>query len=363
VSTQEPSLYEKHLQSGADFTDFGGWDMPVSFDSIRTEHAAVRNSIGIFDVSHMGEVAVSGPDAAELMNRLTTNDVTALEPGDAQYACILAEDGTIIDDTVVYFQPDGEEYLFIPNAGNDEAMADRWADHASANYLDATVVNRTEDLGMFAVQGPDAVQCVQAVAADPLEDVSRFSARETSIDGADCLAARTGYTGEDGFELVFDADDSETIWDAFDDVQPCGLGARDTLRLEAGLLLSGQDFHPEDEPRTPYEARLSFVVDDSKSFFVGQEALEDASDPAELLVGVELEERAVPRHGYPLLHDDEQVGHVTSGTMSPTLDVPIALGYVDATYAEEGTPLEVEVRNRTAAARVVSHRFLHEHRD
>ncbi|GAA0682162.1 glycine cleavage system aminomethyltransferase GcvT [Natronoarchaeum mannanilyticum] len=362
MSTRKPPLYEKHSQSGADFTDFGGWDMPVSFDSITTEHAAVRDSVGIFDVSHMGEVTVSGPDAAELMNRLTTNDVTALDPGDAQYACILNEDGIIIDDTVIYFRPDGEEYLFVPNAGNDEMMVDRWTDHATAHDLDATVLNRTDELGMFAVQGPDAVERVQAAAADPLDDISQFSARETTIDGADCLAARTGYTGEGGFELIFDADDSEAIWDAFDDVQPCGLGARDTLRLEAGLLLSGQDFHPEDEPRTPYEARLGFVVDDSKSFFVGQEALRDADDPDELLVGIELQERGIPRHGYSILHDGEQVGHVTSGTMSSTLEEPIALGYVDAEYADEGTSLGVEIRDRTAAATVVSHRFLQEHR-
>ncbi|NIC00849.1 glycine cleavage system aminomethyltransferase GcvT [Halobacterium sp. R2-5] len=363
MSTRKPPLHETHLQSGADFTDFGGWDMPVSFDSIRTEHAAVRDSAGIFDVSHMGEVTVGGPDATELTNRLTTNDVTELDPGDAQYACILSEDGTIIDDTVVYFQPDGEEYLFVPNAGNDEAMADRWTDHAAAHDLEATVTNRTGELGMFAVQGPDAVEAVQTAATDPLEDVSRFSARDTTINGADCLAARTGYTGEDGFELIFDTDDSKAVWDAFDDVQACGLGARDTLRLEAGLLLSGQDFHVEDEPRTPYETRLSFVVDDSKSFFVGQAALQDAADPDELLVGLELDERAVPRHGYPILHDGEQVGHVTSGTMSPTLEVPIALGYVDAAYADEGTSLAVEVRDRSAAATVVSHRFLQEHRE
>ncbi|UHH23995.1 glycine cleavage system aminomethyltransferase GcvT [Halobacterium noricense] len=363
MSIRRPPLHEKHLQSGADFTDFGGWDMPVSFDSITAEHAAVRNSAGIFDVSHMGEVTVGGPDATDLMNRLTTNDVTELDPGDAQYACILAADGTIIDDTVVYFQPGGDEYLFVPNAGNDEMMTDRWIDHAAAHDLDATVSNRTAALGMFAVQGPNAVENVQAAAADPLEDMAPFSARETTIDGADCLAARTGYTGEDGFELIFDADDSETVWDAFDGVQSCGLGARDTLRLEAGLLLSGQDFHPDDEPRTPYEARLSFVVDSSKPVFVGQESLRDADHPNELLVGLELDERAVPRHGYPILRDGEQVGHVTSGTMSPTLEVPIALGYVDAAHVDEGTSLGVEVRNQTVAATVANHRFLQEHRD
>ncbi|WP_430506260.1 glycine cleavage system aminomethyltransferase GcvT [Haloparvum sp. PAK95] len=363
MSTRKPPLHEQHMQSGADFTDFGGWDMPVTFDSIQAEHAAVRDSVGIFDVSHMGEVTVGGPDATELMTRLTTNDVSALDPGDAQYACILAADGTIVDDTVVYYRPDGEEYLFVPNAGNDEAMADRWTDHAAAHDLDATVVNRTAELGMFAVQGPDAVEAVQAAAADPLDDVSRFSARQTTIDGVDCLAARTGYTGEDGFELVFDAADSRTVWDAFDDAQPCGLGARDTLRLEAGLLLSGQDFHPEDEPRTPYEAGLHFVVDESKPFFVGQDALQEGDDPDELLIGLELAERAVPRHGYPILDDGEQVGHVTSGTMSPTLEVPIALGYVDATRAEEGGSLAVEVRNRTVPATVVDHRFLQTRRD
>lgn len=363
MSTEKPPLYEEHLQSEADFTDFGGWDMPVSFDSIRTEHTAVRDSVGIFDVSHMGEITVSGPDATELMDRLTSNDVSKLDPRDAQYACILTKDGTIIDDTVVYFQPNGEEYLFVPNAGNDKAMVDRWTDHAAAHDLNVTITNRTEELGMFAVQGPNAIECVQGVATDSLENVSRFTACETTIGGADCLAARTGYTGEDGFELIFDADDSETVWRAFDDVQPCGLGARDTLRLEAGLLLSGQDFHPEEEPRTPNEAGLSFAVDDSKSFFVGQEALQDADYPNELLVGLELDERAVPRHGYPILHDGEQVGHVTSGTMSPTLGVPIAIGFIDAACADEGTSVAVEIRDQPTPANIVSHRFLQAHCD
>ena len=363
VPLRKPPLYEEHSASGADFTDFGGWKMPVTFDSIKAEHASVRDSVGIFDVSHMGEVSVSDPDATELVNRMTTNDVAKLVPGDAQYSCILSTDGVIIDDTVIYHLPDGEEYLFVPNAGNDEKMVRRWDHHRDGHGLNATVSNRTIEFGMFAVQGPDSVEYVDDVASDPVTDLSRFSIRQTTINEAECLVARTGYTGEDGFELLFDAGDSEPIWDAFEGVQPCGLGARDTLRLEAGLLLSGQDFHPKEEPRTPYEAKLGFVVDLSKQFFVGRDALEEREPPEEELVGLELQERGVPRHGYTVQRDDASVGHVTSGTMSPTLGRPIALGYVETDYAREGTSLFVEIRDRTVSAAVVNHRFLDEYRN
>ena len=338
--------------------------MPVKFDSIRTEHDAVRESVGIFDVSHMGEVYVSGLGATDLMNELTTNDVASLDSGKAQYSCILREDGVVVDDTVVYDLPNESGYLFIPNAGHDELMTERWRTTADELGLDVTVSNRTLERGMVAVQGPDAIERVETATDDDVADLGRFSARETTVDGADCLVARTGYTGEDGVEIVFDTTDSETVWSAFDDVQPCGLGARDTLRLEAGLLLSGQDFHPEDEPRNPIEADLDFVVSDDKESFVGKEAVDRAREDGvdERIVGVELTERGVPRHGCPMVADGARIGHVTSGTVSPTLEVPIAFGYVDTAYADEGTSVGVEIRDRVHDATVVGKRFLQRHR-
>ncbi|WP_267640254.1 glycine cleavage system aminomethyltransferase GcvT [Haloarchaeobius amylolyticus] len=357
MALRTPPLREQHDAAGATFTEFGGWDMPVEFAGIRAEHEAVRTSVGIFDVSHMGEIEVSGPDATRLMQRLTTNDVERLGPGDSQYACICREDGVILDDTVLYRYPDEADdedptYLFVPNAGHEQEMLSRWTDHRDEWDLDATVTDRTEDYAMFAVQGPDAVDHVAEAAADSVADLSRFSARYTDVAGAECLVARTGYTGEDGFELVVPWDDAVDVWETFDDVQPCGLGARDTLRLEAGLLLSGQDFHPEDQPRNPYEAGIGFTVK-LDTEFVGRDALEAAREDGveEELVGFRLVDRGVPRHGYDIADtDDTVIGTVTSGTMSPTLDEPIGLGYVPTDFADPETRLHIMVRGRAKKA-------------
>lgn len=362
--SQRPPLAALHDANGARTTEFGGWEMPVRFTSISEEHAAVREAAGLFDVSHMSRVVVSGPDAAELVDRLTTNDVRSLDPCDAQYACITRKDGVILDDTVVYRRPRGD-FLFVPNAGNGEPMTDRWRDHAERWTLDATVEDVTDDTGMIAVQGPTVASHVDELADDVVADLGRFEMQETTIAGVDCHAARTGYTGEDGFELVVPAAGSETVWTAFRDrdIQPCGLGARDTLRIEAGLLLSGQDFHPEDEPRTPFEAGLGFVVA-LDTEFVGRDALaaQQQAGVDERLVGIELDERGVPRHGCALLVTGERVGHVTSGTLSPTLDIPIGFGYVDSQYADDGTAIDVEIRDTAVPATVVGQRFLDRHR-
>ncbi|WP_332898707.1 glycine cleavage system aminomethyltransferase GcvT [Haladaptatus sp. CMSO5] len=359
MSLRESPLGAIHREHDAKMTDFGGWAMPVKYTSITHEHDAVRNAVGIFDVSHMGEVFVSGPDATELMNRLTTNDVADLSAGDAQYACITREDGIIVDDTVVYLLPDGETYLFIPNAGHDEEMESRWRDHADCWNLSVIIENRTLSTGMVAVQGPHAVERVNEEASTDVSALGRFSVCETAIGGVECHVARTGYTGEDGFEIVFDADDAAALWNTFEGVQPCGLGARDTLRLEAGLLLSGQDFHPEIEPRTPFEAGLGFVVS-LDTEFVGRDALVDA-DPDQSMVGIELDGRGVPRAGCSVLKADEHVGELTSGTMSPTLDLPIGIGYVDADVAEPGTDVEIDIRGRSIPATVETPRFLQRH--
>lgn len=358
--SHKPPLYSSHQSAGADFTDFGGWEMPVSFDSISTEHSAVRETVGRFDISHMSEVVVRGPDSAALMNHLTSNNVRELDPGDAQYSCILNDEGVILDDIVVYRYPDRDGYLFVPNAGHERQMVDRWEDWASKLDLNVTVEDETGETGMLAVQGPSAVDIVESATVDTVEGLSRFTARRTEIDDVSCLVARTGYTGEDGYEIVFPAADSDTVWAAFDGIQPCGLGARDTLRLEAGLLLSGQDFDPDREPRTPLETQLEFVVDFEKPSFIGKDALRDLKKEGvdERIVGLRIEDRAIARQGYSIMDDDNEIGHVTSGTMSPTFDIPIALGYVDAEYAAEGTQLGIEVRNRIVDATVVNQRFL-----
>ncbi|SEP01081.1 aminomethyltransferase [Halogranum amylolyticum] len=360
MSLRKPPLYQAHLDAGAEFTDFGGWEMPVKYDTISTEHAAVRDSVGIFDVSHMSEVKVSGTDATELMNRLTSNDVRDLDRGDAQYSCILNEDGIIIDDTVVYSYPDENAYLFVPNAGHGEQMVDRWSKYSRQLGLQVSVENKTEEMGLVAVQGPDAIEIVENRSRDSITDLGRFSMAQTAIEGVECLIARTGYTGEDGVEIFFDTTDSEEMWKSFSDVPACGLGARDTLRLEAGLLLSGQDFDPKSEPRTPLEAKLSFVVDLSKPRFVGQDALKalEENGVEEKLVGLHLNERGIPRNGYEVTDEGESIGHVTSGTMSPTLNEPIALAYVDSDKADENQSVEVQIRGRAVPATIVNHRFL-----
>jgi aminomethyltransferase len=358
-----PPLAGAHEDDGAEFTDFGGWSMPVEFDGIRTEHEAVRESVGKFDVSHMGEVHVSGPDAAELCSRLTTRDLTATEPGQARYGAITDDEGVMLDDTVVTNLPEGEDagYLFVPNAGHDEEAYDRWVAHRDEWGLDATVENVTDEYAMFAVQGPDAEGLLAHAAADGdvAADLGRFRATLAEVAGVECLVSRTGYTGEDGFELVVPADGAEAVWAAFD-CQPCGLGARDTLRIEAGFLLSGQDFHPEEQPRTPLEAGLDFAVDLDHEFVgAGPLRRQDEEGTDVEFVGVVLEERGVPRHGYPIeTPDGEDVGVVTSGTMSPTLDEPIGLGYVDADHAAAGTEVQVVVRGRERKARIEAPRFV-----
>jgi aminomethyltransferase len=409
-----PPLRAVHADRGAKFTEFGGWDMPVEFGSIRTEHTAVRDTAGLFDVSHMGEIIVSGPDATALTDRLVTNDVAALDPGEAAYAAITDAEGIMHDDTVVYRLPEAEldraagagpAFLFVPNAGHDEWAHSRWCDHRDEWGMEATVENATEDWAMFALQGPDAEAHLAAAAAGDAPALGRFELCGDTVAGVDCLVARTGYTGEDGFELLVPWSDAETVWTAFvgdgetadgdgdgasdaeadgdatddgdeaseaapDDegaaaggaggVQPCGLGARDTLRIEAGFLLSGQDFDAEDEPRNPYEAGIGFVVN-LDTEFVGRDALErvQAAGADEAFVGFRLIERGVPRHGYDITNTNGKViGSVTSGTMSPTLDEPVGMGYVPVDYADPGTTVRVVVRGQQKKARVAPLPFL-----
>ncbi|PSP34241.1 glycine cleavage system protein T [Halobacteriales archaeon QH_10_67_22] len=313
----------------ATLTEFGGWEMPVEFDSIRTEHEAVRESVGRFDVSHMGQLLVGGADAARVTDRLVTNDVRELAPGQACYAAITDADGVMLDDTVV----------------------DRWD-------IEATVTNATESLGMIAVQGPDAPGLLAGETDADLGDLDRFETTVAEVAGATALVARTGYTGERGFELIVPREAATTVWTALD-CQPCGLGARDTLRLEMGFLLSGQEFHPEENPRTPHEAGIGFTVALDREF-VGRDALEGVSveGPGERLRGLELINRGVPREGYPVTtRDGDRLGTVTSGTMSPTLDRGIGLAYLP-TEVGPGDTVRIEIREEPKKARVTTTPFL-----
>ncbi|WP_311172162.1 glycine cleavage system aminomethyltransferase GcvT [Halobellus ordinarius] len=360
MSPNQPPLYEAHLRAGADFTDFGGWEMPVSFDSIRAEHRAVREDVGLFDVSHMGQLVVDGPGAEMLLHRLTPSDVRGVEPGEAVYTCFLRSDGIIIDDIVVYDHPEESEYVVVPNAGHDEHLFGRLREHAARWDLDVTIANRTAETGMIAVQGPEAIDRVNTEANGRIDELDPFTSMATNLGDVECLVARTGYTGEDGVEILFPAEEATAVDRLFEDTKRCGLGARDTLRLETGLLLSGQDFHPEEEPHDPFEAGIGFVVDFDDRDFVGRSALEGATDGeiTEQLVGLRLDERAIARHGHQISADGDQIGRVTSGTMSPTLEIPIALGYVDSDFATVGTDLAVRIRDRTVEATVVDTPFL-----
>ncbi|WP_256402658.1 glycine cleavage system aminomethyltransferase GcvT [Halorubrum salinum] len=395
MTDRQPPLHGTHDARGAKFTDFGGWQMPVEFDSIREEHAAVRESVGVFDVSHMGEIEVSGPDAAALLDRLTTNDVTALDPGDSQYAAITNTEGIMLDDTVVYRLPDGIEagaatsaladvaadpdpdlddtsgdpaYLFVPNAGHDDQMYDRWVAHRDEWGLDAAVANATDDWAMLAVQGPEAAAALDdATGGGAVTGLSKFEATAAAVADAPSWVARTGYTGEDGFEIMCPAADAAAVWEAFvggeasdGPAQPCGLGSRDTLRMEMGYLLSGQDFDPEGEPRTPYEADIGFVVD-LDTEFVGRDALAAQREAGvdERFVGVRLLDRGVPRGGYAVTDGDlTRIGRLTSGTMSPTLDEPIGLGYLHESFIEAGAEVSVVVRGDEKRAEIVVPPFL-----
>ena len=359
MTLRTPPLAAAHADAGAKLTEFGGWEMPVEFDSVRNEHEAVRTAAGRFDVSHMGQVEVSGPDAAELTDRLTTNDVTALGPGEAQYSAVTDESGHLLDDTVVYRLPAAPtarfeaDYLLVPNAGHDDRMCDRWVEGAEAWGLEASIENRTTEFAMVALQGPDAIGLLGELCPDP-GDISRFTAEFREVAGVDCLVARTGYTGEDGVELLFDADEAAAVWSSLS-CQPCGLGARDTLRLEAGFLLSGREFDPEENPRTPYEAGIGFAVDPDGAF-VGRDALAEqrGAGVEEELVGFRLEERGIASHGHAIAVDGDEVGSVTSGTMSPTLGDAIGLGYVPVEHADPGTELGIVVRGDEKRATVES---------
>ncbi len=351
------SLYGEHLALAARMAPFAGWEMPVQYAGIVEEHNAVRQRAGMFDVSHMGRFEVHGLDAGRFLRHVSTWDMTRLATGEGHYAAACREDGGILDDVYVFCLAP-ERYLIVVNASNAPNMK-LWMEQQIATFY-ASLVDRHASTAMIAVQGPEALTTLREVIGG--EFVASLRPRrcgETQWRGEMVFASRTGYTGEDGLELVIDGDAGPELWRALLDagVQPCGLGARDTLRLEAALLLYGNDM---DEAANPWEVGLDWVVTlDDGAAFSGRDALVrlSGSEGSRQLVCLRATERGIMRSGCPILHDGRQVGKVTSGGYSPTLSVSIGMGFVPPELAQEGTTLTVDVRGKSLSVNIAPRPF------
>ncbi len=328
--------------------------MPVQYSGIMDEHLTVRSAVGIFDVSHMGEIEISGPDAFDLCQKLTANDITRIGPGQAQYSLLLNENGGVVDDVMVY-RMEGEVVLLCVNASNRSKDFQWIQNHREGN---TQVLDKSDDTVLLALQGPRAPQVLQPLTAFPLDELKPFCYFIGDVAGGSALVSRTGYTGEDGFELYCEPTHGPKLWNELWEVgketglKPVGLGARDTLRLERALPLYG---HELDDQTTPLEAGLGWVTRLSKGDFLGRDALVKQKQEGirRKLVGLELLEPGIARGGHQIIKDGRPVGQVTSGTKSPTLKKAIGLGYVSVEEAETGNPIEVEVRGRKIKGRVV----------
>ncbi len=348
-------LHDEHVRLGGKLVPFAGFEMPVQYPAgILAEHRAVREAAGLFDVSHMGEFHVSGPGALAFLQSMVTNDVAALDVGQAQYAVICDDDGGALDDCLVYRFPD--HYLVVVNAANHDVDWPWFVEHADA--FDARLSDASDDTALIAIQGPKAQRILARATSADLDAIAYYHFADGAVDGRAATISRTGYTGEDGFELYLRPDDAVPVWRRLlelgseDGLVPAGLGARDSLRLEVGYILHGNDLDPQ---HTPLEAGLGWVVKLGKGDFHGRDALaaQKQSGLGRRLVGFRLRERGFPRHGYEIRHDGRVVGAVTSGVLSPTLGEGIGMAYVPSDLREPGTALEVLVRDRALAAEVV----------
>jgi aminomethyltransferase len=346
-------LFDLHRELGAKMVEFGGWEMPVQYSGILEEHKAVRERVGVFDVSHMGEFEIAGSGATAYLQRLTPNDVGKLAEGHAHYSAFLTERGTFVDDLLVY-RRGADDYMLVVNAGNTPKDF-AWA--SSRVEGGVSVANKTDEVALLSVQGPRAGDLLNRAAAEPVTDLKYYSFRMARVFGEPALVSRTGYTGEDGFEIYLQPAAAPKVMRRLLEegrglgILPCGLGARDTLRLEAKMALYGNDI---DETVTPWEADLGWVVKMQKGDFVGRDALarqKEAGVPRKL-VGFEMIDRGIARHGYPA-QTAHGAGIITSGTHSPTLGKPIGLALLPTAASAVGAEFEVDIRGRLAAARVV----------
>ncbi len=354
ASLQRTALYERHKDLGARLVPFSGWEMPVQYEGILAEHHAVRGVAGLFDVSHMGRVEIHGPDAVAFVHHITVNDVNRLKPYRSQYSMACRPDGGVIDDFLVYRMPD--RMLIIPNAGNRVKDLDWFRSTAAA--FNVEIRDLSDETMLIALQGPASEAILNPLAETELEDLGFQRFVETRIGGIDARVFRTGYTGEDGFEIWYPAKQAVELWDLLLEsggsrgLVPCGLGARDTLRLEAGLALYG---HEIDESINPLEAGLGWAVKLKKSDFIGRDALLAVRREGvkRKLVGVKLLERGIPRQGYEILYEGNAVGQIVSGAISPTLSYGIGTGFVPTELAAPGTQVQIGIRGRHIAAEVV----------
>ncbi len=348
------ALYERHLAHGARMVPFAGWEMPVQYAGVMDEHRAVRSAAGLFDVSHMGEFRVSGEGAEAFLQRLTPNNVAKLKVGRAHYSALLDERGRYLDDLLVY-RLGGSEFMLVVNAANRESDLAWVESHCPP---DATVEDISDDTALLALQGPRSVELLGRLTGSDLAGIRYYGFEQGEVAGRKALLSRTGYTGEDGFELYLAPEDAPEVWDALIDegaesgLVPAGLGARDTLRLEAGMALYG---HELDATTTPWEARLDWTVKLDKGDFLGMEALVEQREAGvdHLLAGFEVTGRGIAREGSPVFSGDARVGKVTSGTFSPTFEKALGIARVEAASAAAGTEVELEVRGRRIPARVV----------
>jgi aminomethyltransferase len=356
VQLKHTPLYEQHKALGARFVDFGGWEMPVQYSSIIEEHQAVRQQAGLFDVSHMGEFKVEGRDALPFLQYLVPNDVGRLAEHQALYTQLCLANGNVIDDLLVYKLAD-DHYMLVVNAANISKDLD-WVRKQATRFAGVSVSDQSDTTALLALQGPAALHILQALTGVDLASVRYYHCTADVVDGINCIISRTGYTGEDGFELYCASVDAPKLWHDLlvagkeSGLKPAGLGARDTLRLEAGFCLYG---HELDEQTNPLEARLGWTVKLSKGDFVGRESLLQVKEqgPRRLLVGIELLERGVARAGCSLYDQEQAVGTLTSGSHSPTLHKNIGMGYVLAAAAIAGKPVQVDIRGKRVAAQIV----------
>ncbi len=348
-------LHDKHVDLGALMSPFGGFDMPIQYKGITEEHNAVRHEVGVFDVSHMGEVRVKGPDAYKFVSHIFVNDVTGAPDGQIFYGMMCYENGGTVDDLLVYKVND-EEYFLVINASNiDKDVA--WI-KSHAEGFDVEIEDQSPYYGEVAVQGPKAEETVENVLGLPVKDLPFYNFKTIQTDGEEIIVSRTGYTGEDGFEIYGSHDYTRKVWDKLMEagVQPCGLGCRDTLRFEVGLPLYGDELSAE---ITPIEASLSMFVKLDKQEFIGKEALakQKAEGVKRRIVGIELDGNAIPRHGYPVEVEGRQVGEITTGYRSISTGKSVAMAMIDKPYDKLGTKVEVRIRKKTFPATVVKKRF------
>lgn len=348
-------LYDWHVAHGAKIVEFAGWEMPLYYTSILDEHKTVRTAVGVFDVSHMGRVRIDGRHGLHLLQFTFTNDVETLEVGQARYGLFCNASGGVIDDAIVYRLED--HFLLIPNASNKEAVLRHLNHMATDHSWDARIDDMSAAFGMFALQGPQAQTILQALCEEPLQSIKRFRAQRMNVDKVQCIVARTGYTGEDGFEVICPAERTASLWDALEragqakGLQPAGLGSRDSLRIEACLPLYGHELTDE---TNPLFAGLRQFVKLNKPNFIGKNAMLHwtLDDSNRLLAAFVMNERAVPRQGCPVLFKGQEIGVVTSGLFSPTMNQGIGMAYIECAYVRPGTQIQVRIHNKLFNATV-----------